>query len=450
MNSPDKAQSKRRRGVVLSANGWQRLNQAIHRVEGTENAGRRFSVEALSDRTKISTSTLSRLWSARSGVDRRTLLLLFSAFQLELQETDVQPANEDGEEDGAPFSPPRSPEVTQIPYPSGAVPLESHRYLQRSGVDDRAFAEIVQPGCVIRIKAPSGFGKTSLLLRLLHHAQQLGYATAAIDLRQTDTETLAAPQPFLRWFCAAVSRKLKLEIHLDDYWDELLGSNLSTTLYLREAILPHLNRPLVLALNEVERVFEYPQTAKNLLPLVRSWHEESQHDEIWQQLRLVVAYSTDAYLPLDINQSPFNIGLPLTLPKFTPLEVQALAPFYAVTLSEAECHQLIALIGGNPALVGLALYHLHQGMTLDGLLQTAPTLGGIYRNSLQRLLAQLNANPQWVEQLQPLTQADTIHIDPILAYKLEGMGLIKPAPGGWQFSCELYRTYFQTYVQSLG
>jgi transcriptional regulator with XRE-family HTH domain len=449
MNPPDKPQSKRKRGVVLSATGWQRLNQAIHRVEAEENEGRRFLAEELSDRTKISPSTLSRLWTAKSGVDRKTLHLLFSAFQLELQESDVQSVNEDGEDDNSPFSVQRSAATAQIPYPSSAVPLESQRYLQRSGVDDRAFAEMVQPGCVIRLKAPSGFGKTSLLLRLLHHAQHLGYATAAIDLRQTDTETLAAPQPFLRWFCAALAHKLKLELPLDDYWDDLLGSNLSTTLYLREAILPHLNRPLVLVFNEVERVFEYPQTAKNLLPLLRSWHEESQHDEVWQQLRLVVAYSTDAYLPLDINQSPFNIGLPLTLPELTPPEVQALAPFYAVTLSEAECHRLIALIGGNPALVGLALYHLHQGMPLADLLHTAPTLGGIYRNSLQRLLAQLNANPHWVEQLQRLVQAETINIDPILAYKLEGIGLIKPTLGGWQFSCELYRTYFQTYVQSL-
>lgn len=449
MNSPDKAQSKRRRGVVLSASGWQRLNQAMHRVEGEENEGRRFSADDLSNRSGISTSTLSRLWTAKSGVDRKTLHLLFSTFQLELQESDIQPINGDSEEDSAPFPAQSLSEVTQIPYPSSAVPLESNRYLHRSRVDDRAFAEIIQPGCVIRIKAPSGFGKTSLLLRLLHHVHQLGYATASIDLRQTDTETLAAPHTFLRWFCAALSRKLNLSIHLDDYWDDLLGSNLSTTLYLREAILPHLNSPLVLALNEVERVFEYPQTAKNLLPLLRSWHEESQHDDVWKQLRLIVAYSTDAYLPLDINQSPFNIGLPLTLPEFTPQEVQALASFYSVNLSEAECTRLIALIGGNPALVGLALYHLHQGMMLENLLQTATTLKGIYRNSLQRLLAQLNANPQWVESLQRLTQADAITVDPVLAYKLEGMGLIKPALGGWQFSCELYRTYFQTYVHSL-
>lgn len=450
MNLPDKAQSKRRRGVVLSANGIQRLNQAIQRIEEQENQGRRFLTEDLSDRTGISTSTLSRLWAARSGVDRRTLQLVFSAFQLDLKDSDIQQISEDIEESIFHTSTQRSSEISQIPYPSSVVPLGSNRYLHRSGVDDLAFAEILQPGSVIRIKAPSGFGKTSLLLRLLNYVQQQGYATASIDLRQSDTETLAAPQAFLRWFCTALSYKLNLDIQLEQYWDDLLGHNLSTTLYLREAILPHLNRPLVLALNEVDRVFEYPQTAKNLLPLLRSWHEEAQHDDVWKQLRLVVVYSTDVYLPLEINQSPFNIGLPLTLPEFTPQDVWALAPFYSVSLSEAECTRLTTLIGGNPALVGLALYHLHQGMTLDNLLQTATTLAGIYRNHLQRLLAQVKANPQWVEQLQRLTQAYTITLDPILAYKLEGMGLIKPTLGGWQFSCELYRTYFQTCFQSYG
>lgn len=449
MNPANKPQMKRKRGVGLSASGLRRLNRAIQTVEGEENQGKQFSAEELSDRTGISTSTLSRLWAAKTGVDRRSLRLLFNAFNIDMLESDIQQVCEEVEDSLSLSGIDSFPATTQIRYPSGPVPVDSQLYISRSGVDDRAFQEILQPGCVIRIKAPSGFGKSSLVLRLLHHANQLGYATVAIDLQQVDTETLANTHDFLRWFCVVLSLKLNLKSHsqIDEYWDDLLGSKLSTTLYMREAIIAQLERPLVLVINEVERIFEYPDTAKNMLPLLRSWHEEAQQDPVWKKLRLVVAYSTDAYLPLDINQSPFNIGLPIALPEFNREQVEKLASLYGAIDYQGNCESLTSLIGGNPALIAIALYHLQQGMTLDKLLECACTLKGIYHNHLQRLLAQININPQWIDCLKLLMDGEeTFVIDPILAYKLEGMGLIKPNANGWELSCELYQAFFQNYL----
>ncbi len=456
MNSNPPPAGKRKRGIALTANGLRRLNQAIQAAEVAEHEGKRFTAEELSQRVGVSTSTLSRLWTSKAGVDRRSLTLLFNAFNLILLESDWQPVGDEADILGLPpWVETASLRTAPSPYPSGPVPLDSDRYIHRPGIDDRALQEILQPGCVIRIKAPSGFGKTSLLLRLLQQAKQQGYHTVAIDLQQADTETLGQPHAFLRWLCVVLCHKLTCGISLDQYWDELLGSKLSTTLYVREAILATLERPLVLVFNEVERIFEHPETAKSLLPLLRSWHEEAQHDEVWQRLRLVVAYSTDAYLPLDINQSPFNVGLPLTLPPLTRAQVETLAQTYAVTWNEPDGDRLLALLDGNPTLINLALYHLHQGMAVADLLRSAASSEGIYRNHLQRLLAQLNANPHWLEQIRPLVQPDAIAatdatprilLDPILAYKLEGMGLIQPTPQGWQLSCKLYQAYLQTYL----
>lgn len=454
MNS-NPSSGKRKRGIALTASGLRRLNQAIQAAEVAENEGKRFTVEELSKRVGISTSTLSRLWASKTGVDRRTLTLLFNAFKLVPLESDLQQGDDPETVSTPPWAETSKNGVSLSPYPSGPVPLDSDRYIHRPGIDDRALQEILQPGCVIRIKAPSGFGKTSLLLRLLEQAKQQGYNTVAIDLQQADTETLSQSHAFLRWFCAVLCRKLDSETSLDQYWDDLLGSKLSTTLYVREAILSGLKRPLVLLFNEVERVFEHSETARSLLPLLRSWHEEAQHDEVWKRLRLVVAYSTDAYLPLDINQSPFNVGLPLTLPPFTREQIQLLAQAYGVTWDEADCDRLLNLLAGNPTLINLALYHLHQGMSASELLRSIASSEGIYRNHLQRLMAQINANPQWVEQIQPLithegleltNEGRRIRLDPILAYKLEGLGLIQPTPHGWQLSCKLYQEYLQTYL----
>ncbi|MFB2875341.1 AAA-like domain-containing protein [Floridanema aerugineum] len=448
MNQVKKSHGKRKRGVGLSTSGLRRLNQAIRVVETEENQGKQFTAEQLSDRTGISTSTLSRLWTGKTGVDRRSLHLLFNAFNLDLWESDLQQVGEEAENTRLITEKESFPTTTQIRYPSGPVPIDSNLYVSRSGVDDRTFQEIQQPGCVIRIKAPSGFGKSSLVLRIIDYANLMGYATVAIDLQQADSETLANTHSFLQWFCKVISLKLKLDSNIDQYWDDLLGSKLSTTLFMRESILAQFDAPLVLIINEIERIFEYYDTAKNLLPLLRSWHEEAQQDPVWKKLRLVVAYSTDAYLPLDINQSPFNIGLPIPLPEFNLEEVESLASVYgAIDNDINECKSVLSLTGGNPSLVAIALYHLQQGMTLNELLESACTLKGIYHNPLQRMLAQINQNSQWIDCLKLLANGETaIAIDSILAYKLEGMGLINPSANGWQLSCELYRSFFQNYL----
>ncbi|MEO0405732.1 MAG: WD40 repeat domain-containing protein [Cyanobacteria bacterium P01_A01_bin.135] len=84
----EQSKARRSRGVTLSAGGLQRLTQAIQAAEAEENGGDRFTNEALSDRCGISSSTLSRIWTRRSRVDRRTMHLLFSAFSLELRDGD--------------------------------------------------------------------------------------------------------------------------------------------------------------------------------------------------------------------------------------------------------------------------------------------------------------------------------------------------------------------------
>lgn len=403
MNKP-LPHSRRKRGVTLTAAGIQRLQQAIERVETLENQGKRYSKEELCYRAGVSTSTMSRLWSSQSGVDLRSLKLLFSAFGLELALKDFQhlgsvaSAHPEGEDTGG-----DRPRINGV-YPGGPLPLGSPFYIPRPPLEARACEELARPGCVLRLKAPSGFGTSSLLLRVLDHARRLGYAIATVDLQQADPAALADSDRFLQWFCVACTLSLGLEPQLDHYWSDLVGGLLSTTLYLREYLMAQVNAPLVLSIQTLDRLFAHDNTAQAFLPLLRSWYEEARHEARWQNLRLVVSYATDYYLPLDINYSPFNIGLPLTLPEFTAAQVLELAHRYGLdwgdsqrdTRSESvperfanrKVEPLMALVGGHPLLVHGALYHLsREPLTHDQLLQTASTPQGIYQGHLQKLLA---------------------------------------------------------------
>ncbi|KAF3890024.1 MULTISPECIES: hypothetical protein [Nostocales] len=72
---------------MLTSTGLQRLQAAISAVEIAQNNGERFTLDELSARMKVSNKTSSRLWFL-SGVDRKTLQLCFSAFNIELHKED--------------------------------------------------------------------------------------------------------------------------------------------------------------------------------------------------------------------------------------------------------------------------------------------------------------------------------------------------------------------------
>ena len=344
---------------------------------------------------------------------------------------------------------PRLPQLdrsdTSLYYPSGAIPLGSEFYIQRQAIEAQTYQGIQQPGALLRIKAPQEMGKTSLLLRLLEYGTQLGYATVNLDLQQADQEILSSVNRFLRWICANINFKLQLDAKIDDYWDEDIGASVSCTLYLHH-ILDQLNTPLILAFDEVNQVFEYPTIAKSFLPLLRSWYEETKSDSTWRCLRMVVVHSTEVYVPLQLNQSPFsNVGLPLELPHFSSREVQALAQRYGLNWRESEVDQLMSVIHGHPALVHLSLYHLSQeDITLEQLLEEAATLNGIYGSHLRRHQARLQEQPELAEACFAIMSAsEPITVDSTLAYKLYSMGLIKFERDRAYPRIPLYREFFQ-------
>ena len=336
-----------------------------------------------------------------------------------------------------------------LEFPSGPVSVNSRFYIKRPPTEELACAEIAQPGSVICIKAPRKMGKSSLILRILTHATTLGYRTVSLDFQQADKVIFTNLDKFLRWFCANLSRELGLEAKLNDYWDEEMGSKVSCSLYFQMYLLPALSSPLVIALNEVDWVFEYPEIAGDFLPLLRSWYEQAKRVEIWQKLRQVHAYSTSILTPLRLTQSPFNIGLPIKLPLFNKEQVEDLAQRHGLDWTDGnELERLMAMVGGHPYLVRLALYHLvgKGGLERDlgQILEQAPTETGIYNEHLRQYLLALIEEPDLEAAFYEVIAAPmSVKLEPVLAYKLQNMGLINLEGDRAYPACELYRLYFR-------
>ncbi len=334
-------------------------------------------------------------------------------------------------------------------FPGGPRPLTCPYYVEFPSVTADCYQEITKPGALIRIKAPEKCGKSSLMLRILAHAELQGYQTVRLNLQQVEGEALNNLDRFLRWFCANITQQLELEPKLDDYWDADLGSKISCTSYLQGYVLAQLDNPLVVALDEVHRLFEYPEIAQEFLPLLRLWHEEANNLDAWAKLCLIVVYSTEVYIPLDLNQSPFNVGLPIWLPKFDLEETQTLALRYGLALADNfELQDLISLrvmVDGHPHLLNLAFYHLCRGsISMEQLLNDAPTQTSIYSEHLRSRLTTLEQSPTLSTAFREVVEANAaVRLKATPAYQLESMGLVNLHGDMATPSCDLYRLYFR-------
>ncbi|HAX75353.1 MAG TPA: molecular chaperone Tir [Cyanobacteria bacterium UBA11372] len=349
-----------------------------------------------------------------------------------------------------PFAPSLPLPVAEPELPSGQVRLASAFYVERVPYEAQCYREILQPGALIRIKAPRQMGKTSLMARILYHVkEEQGYRTVPLSFQHADTAVFTNLTQLLRWFCAKISRKLRLSHQVDDYWSDTYGSKDNCTAYFEDCLLSNSEQPLVLGLDEVDRVFQYPKIADDFFGLLRAWYEEAGYGDkdsnLWEKLRLVVVHSTEVYVPMNVNQSPFNVGLPIELPEFSLEQVLGLTERHRLNWNSNQIEQLMALVGGHPYLVRLGLYHIaHKQITLEKLLQTSVTEAGLYDDHLRRHLWTLKQYPDLADAFAKVVRANApVELESLQAFKLHSMGLVKFEGNQVIPSFDLYRIYFR-------
>lgn len=434
--------TRRRRGLLLTPQGLKKLQTAKSKAEIGENSGNRYTLEALNERTGLSVDTLMKIFACELGVDKQTLKYCFQAFNLVLEQSDYcfpELQQQDEVLGTNLFVVETAPEI-----PFGQVALDSAFYLERPPIETDCYKAILQPGALIRIKAPRRMGKTSLMSRILQSATKDGYRTVYLSFQLADKAIFQDLDKFLRWFCASISLGLQVQNQLTDYWDELFGSKISCKIYFEQYLLAKITSPIVLGLDDVDMLFQYPDLADDFFGLLRAWHEEAKNREIWKKLRLVVAHATEVYIPLNVNKSPFNVGFPVELKSLNTEQVKALGDRYGLNCSEEAVEQLFTLVGGQPYLVRLAFYYSWQrGVTLEQLLSTALNSNGIYGEHLQQQWWNLQQNPKLVASFAQVIKASTpveLHLEQ--TFKLQSMGLVNLYGNQATPSCKLYAEYF--------
>ncbi|NET58049.1 MAG: hypothetical protein F6K47_18405 [Symploca sp. SIO2E6] len=330
----------------------------------------------------------------------------------------------------------------------GPVPLSSNFYINRSSVENDCFKEVTMPGALIRIKAPHQMGKTSLLIRIIKHVQQFNYKTVFLKLKKADTEAFDNLESFLKWFCLSIEQQLKSANGVIEFWSKSsLGNKQKCSDYIEKYFLSKCKEPIVLILDDLDEIFKYSAIANNFPSLLRDWREASKIYPIWENLRLVVSYCSEDFPQLSINQSPFNVGLPIELPEFSKEQVKNLAQEQGITVSDDEIVQLTTMVGGHPYLIRVALYEIvSKQLSIADFLRIAPTDEGPYYKHLRRHWLNLKSQIKLAQAMIKVAGSGVnipVEIGKNDAFKLRNMGLIKFKGNKVLPLFDLYRLYFR-------
>lgn len=335
--------------------------------------------------------------------------------------------------------------VAPLEIPRGAVRLESKYYIERKGEED-FINQIESPGALLRIRGPRQYGKTSLLTRVIAFAKNKEFEIIIIDFQELDENILSDLNQLLWEFCSYFADEFALEEVLLKYWSKPRAKKQICTSFIEKEVLRQSNMPILLAIDEADRLFKFKEVSSEFFLLLRSWHEKSKvpHKEEWENFRLVLSYSTEAKLAIqDFNASPFNVGDEANLPPFSKEQVVELANRHQIEMEDDYINRLMELLNGQPYLVRRSLYLIaKKDYAPLQLLSSASQHDGPFGDHLKHHLVNVKQFDECVNALKEIVNNDRCK-DPLIATRLQAAGLIKGSPPNMIFSNKLYSSYFK-------
>jgi DNA-binding Xre family transcriptional regulator len=331
--------------------------------------------------------------------------------------------------------------------PEGVIPLEASHYVSRSPHEENWYSSIEYPSALLRICGPRQFGKSSLARRILDRARHLGHKTLYCSFRELQDENLIDTTTFLGWFYSNIAFNLGLSQEIQHYRDLIdlgfVGSSNACLNCFSSYLLPKSPEPITICIDKLDRLLLNPTVAKDFFTLLRVMHEKTKTDLNWQNFRLILVYASEdieSLVPLDINQSPFNVGNVINLPEFTPEQIISLAKAYQLNWTITEAQKLMNIVGGLPFFVHLTVHALAtEKISLSDLTPSHP----IYQSYLTKLHQALSRHANLLTTAQTIAQAaEPVSITASIRNPLQNRGVIIVNGDRATMRCNLFRHYF--------
>jgi len=343
-------------------------------------------------------------------------------------------------------SPPSVPQL-QVISGAGAVAHTDPHYILRD-TDEQLRRALLRGDSIVRIQGARQMGKTSLLLRGLRMARDIGARIVSMDFQAFNRSQFESYDSFYRSLAETLVEDLGLDdIDVAGLWKSRVSANWNLERVLKRHILPGIDRRLVWSMDEVERLFQF-NLSDDFFGLIRSWHNCRSNPKglILERLTVVISHATESHLfaPAIIrnpNASPFNVATSLMLVDFTLDQVKALNERFSSPLATDEIIELYALVGGQPFLVRRALETLKSGEPFRHFLLHASGESGPFADHLRRILQVLASNPALLQAVQAfVTQGKPLSTEEF--YRLRTAGVFAgDSAASARPRCRLYAEY---------
>ncbi|MEX2496923.1 MAG: AAA-like domain-containing protein [Woeseia sp.] len=205
-------------------------------------------------------------------------------------------------------------------YFTTATPLHPVRpgYIRRAA--DDALYETLVAGHYAQVIAPNRSGKSSLIAATSARLQNNGFKVAVIDLAQISERDGGSDAG--RWYYSIayrLLRQLRLKIDLQDWWQDksILSNRQRLVEFYSEVVLQRIPEPVVIFIDEIERVADRPLSAHLLASIRAAWNGRIAEPDFARLRFALVGEGDPVNLVPDPSFSPFAISREIRLGDFS-------------------------------------------------------------------------------------------------------------------------------------
>lgn len=332
--------------------------------------------------------------------------------------------------------------LKDMPPPGGGMEADSPFYIHR-GIEKKVLENVHRHRAMVVLYGPHQSGKTSLINSVSTTLQKndSGMRIVYVDFQGLEGSQFESSNLLWQAIVEAITDQLDLKTQQQDQWQNDFGLQKNLDRFLGQFVFNEQESPLLLCLDEVDRVFKSPVKLE-FFSMVRSFWNRGARDKNWQSVRWLLGSSSEpSFFIQDIHESPFNVGMEIHLQPFSKEEVAEFSNRFGLTTPNLDW--IMDTLGGHPYLVHLLFYHmaLHpESAPLN--LDINQVSQGIFRSHLERYQRHFNQDKDLKTAMQ-LVISGSDDPDPSLADRLMAEGLTRrDQKGKITPSCQLYRKYF--------